>query len=324
MMGINFEKMSKVIHKHFDTDYIDIFRKVDGFVERQEIYSNISCNIEIKQSDNPDPTAIDVTPIISSLIIHMPNWVDVRNNDYIVAKKMSHSGEILHVYRGVCGEPAQWQSRKTVNMTMESLESDKPVTPPPPQEQSQVLVYFRDISDDKEIRSKIIEVVEQGKATNIYPLTIENHSLEQSFLDGQQVETGIVTIENPKAEGHEVIFKYSQVNINSFFRILTNGVYTKDNGSLGYGLHLYSKIPVLGVSGEDGNLIFKTRSNKVEHEEIGIINFSIGTKIKTNLGEWLEITTTPTKLEDGTYMFETKSYVPTEQEQNAYETHWYD
>ena len=322
-MTVNFEKISNTIHKHFDIDLMDIYRAVEGSSERVEIYSNVPCNIEINQEDNPDPTAIDVVPIISTLVIHMQNWVDVRNNDYIIAKKMSNDGQILAVYSGVCGEPAVWQSRKTINMQMSAIKDDKPVTPPPPKEQSDVRIYFRDVSDDREIKSSIVQVVQQGVVANIFPVTIENYSLEQSFLDGQQVETGAVTIQDPKAEGHEVIFKYSQVQVISSFRVLAKGAYTMDDGSLAFGLHLYAKTPILGVSDLDDGYIIKTQSNKVDHEELGNINLSVGTKIKTNLGNWLEITTTPQKLEDNSYMFETKFYTPTAEEQNAYVTNWY-
>ena len=322
-MGINFEAISDKIHKHFDTDLIDIHRKIDESADRVEIYSNIPCNIEINQEDNPNPTAIDVTPIVSSLIIHMPNWVDVKNNDYIIAKRMSNSNQILAVYRGVCGEPAVWQSRKTINMQMSAIEEDKPVTPPPPVEQSIVKVYFRDISDDREIRSSVEQILEQGKTSNIYPVTIENYSLKQSFLDGEQVETGVVTINDPQADGHEVVFKYSQQFVISSFRLLVKGAYTTDNGSLASGYHLYAKTPILSIAGINGNYSIQVESNKIVHEDLGNIRLSVGSIIKTNTEEWLKISSIPTKLSDGTYFFETESYEPTEEEQNAYETHWY-
>lgn len=322
-MGINFEAISDKIHKYFDTDLMDIHRKIDESAGRVEIYSNIPCNIEINQEDNPDPTAIDVTPIVSSLIIHMPNWVDVKNNDYIIAKRISNSNQILAVYRGVCGEPAIWQSRKTINMQMSAIEEDKPVTLPPPVEQSIVKVYFRDISDDREIRSSVEQILEQGKTSNIYPVTIENYSLEQSFLDGEQVETGVVTISDPQADGHEVVFKYSQQFVISSFRLLVKGAYTMDNGSLASGYHLYAKTPILSIAGINGNYSIQVESNKIVHEDLGNIRLSVGSIIKTNTEEWLKISSTPTLLSDGTYFFETEPYEPTAEEQNAYETHWY-
>lgn len=322
-MKINFEKISDKIHEYFDTDLMDIYRKIDESAERVEIYSNIPCNIEINQEDNPDPTAIDVTPKISSLIIHMQNWVDVKNNDYIVAKRISNSNQVLTAYRGVCGEPAVWQSRKTINMQMISIGEDKPVTPPPPIEQSIAKVYFRDISDDREIRSSVEQVLEQGKTSNIYPVTIENYSLEQSFLDGKQVETGVVTIEDPQEDGHEVVFKYSQQFVISSFRLLVKGAYTTDSGSLATGYHLYSKTPILSVAGVDGNYIIQVESNRIDHEDLGNIKLSVGSIIKTNTEQWLRISSTPTRLLDGTYSFETEPHEPTQEELNAYITNWY-
>lgn len=323
-MGINFARISEVISKNFDIDLMDIYREVDGFVERQEIYSNISCNIEIVQADNPDPTAIDVTPIISSIRIHMPNWVDIRNNDYIVAKRMSNNREILQVYRGVCGEPATWQARKSVIMKMTTVKNDESVTPPPPIVQSIITIHFRDISDNQEINPDIVKVVEQGVPYRVQPLAFEGFSLESAFLDNEQVETGIVTIENPQESGHTVVFKYSKLNSPSSFRLLVNGFYTKDNGSIGDGLHLYTSMPIISVTNNNEVYTFVLNSDIISHEEIGDIKLEIGSKFKTNSNTWFRITTEPIKLDNGQCTFNAEEYTPTRQEQEAYLTHWYD
>lgn len=324
-MGVNFEKISNIISENFDIDLMDIYREVGGFVERQEIYSNIACNIEIVQADNPDPTAIDVTPIISSIKIHMPNWVDIRNNDYIVAKRMSNNRQIIQVYRGVCGEPATWQARKSVNMTMSTIEDENtPVTPPPPISQSVITMHFRDISDDQELRSDVVKVVEQGVPYRVQPLTFEGFSLEQAFLDNEQVPTGIITIQNPQESGHDVTFKYQKLVTPNSFRLLVNGFYTKDDGSVGNDLHLYSSMPISSITENNGIYTLTLDFDTIDHEEIGEIKLGIGSKLKTNTDTWLEIVTESIRLNNGQYTFEAEEYTPTQAEQNAYITHWYD
>ena len=324
-MGINFEKISNIISENFDIDLMDIYREVEGFVERQEIYSNIACNIEIVQADNPDPTAIDVVPIVSSIRIHMPNWVDVRNNDYIIAKRMSNDRQILQVYRGVSSEPAVWQARKSINMKMSTIEDDStPITPPPPISQSIVTIHFRDISDDQELNPDVVKVVEQGTPYRVQPLTFEGFSLEQAFLDNEQVPTGIVTIQNPQESGHDVMFKYQRLVTPNSFRLLVNGFYTKDDGSVGNGLHLYSSMPIISITQNNGIYTLVLDFDTIDHEEIGDIKLGIGSKLKTNTDIWLEITTESIKLDNGKYSFNAEQYTPTQTEQDAVITHWYD
>lgn len=316
---INFGAISEPLHNFLDSDYIDIYRKSADSAKREEIYSNISCHIAINTADNPNPNSVDTKPIITSLVIHMPTWVDIKNDDYVIAKKMNISGEILALYSGTVGYPAVSMARQSVNMNMETLEVTEPITPVPPQNKSQVIISYLNVDNDEKIKSDLIQTVEQGVTVNFFPPNINNYELNKSVLDGQEMPLGAITIEDPTAEGHEIQFLYKAVSIISSFRVLVNGPYTKDNGTLGSGYHLYSKIPILAVS---ENLI-NIPVNKFIHDEIGIINITEGTKIKDNLGNWHIIKTNPQKIDDY-YMCEIADYEPKEAEQNAYETHWYE
>lgn len=316
-MTINFEIIGKKIHKFFDSDLMDIKR--NGI----EIYSNIPCNIQINSADNPDPTAIDVTPIISSLTIHMDNYVDIQNNDYIIAKRMSHNKEILEVYRGVCGFPSVWQSRKSVTMAMNTLSNDGEVTPPPPLEQSIITINYKDLQNEV-IKPETSKIAEVGKQVDIFPPAIDGYTLKNSYLDGELQADLTIIIPEAKAEGHNVLFEYETTQDITYLRILVNGVYTKDNGSLGYGYHLYKKIPILSVIGSNGNYVLKTSVNKVLHDDNGELKLTKGTKLKLyNSKEWVEIVSEATAVTDG-YEFETQAYTPTEAEENAVETNWYE
>lgn len=311
---INFEVISNIISQNFDIDLIDIKR--NGI----EIYSNVPCNIQINSADNPDTTAIDVVPIISSLTIHMNQYVDIQNNDYIVAKRMSNNREILEVYTGVCGFPSVWQSRKSVNMAMNTLSSDVEVTPPPPIEKSVITIQYID-TDGNEIKPTTEKAFELGKEAIIYPTQIDGYELDTIYLDNMQADVPIV-IPITKEE-HSILAVYKVSSKNEYLRILANGIYTKDDGSLANGYHLYKRIPILNIMEENGEYIIETPTKDIEHEDNGVLELKIGTKIKLfNSNEWAIISENPLKTLDG-YKFTAEHYTPQENEANAYICNWY-
>lgn len=313
---MDFEKISKVTSKYFDIDLLDIKR--NGI----EIYSNVPCNIQINQSDNPDTTAIDVVPIISSLTIHMEQYVDIQNNDYIVAKRMSKDRKILEVYTGVCGFPSVWQARKSVNMKMETLSSETEVTPPPPMNKSEITISYVDLLNN-EIKPKEIKTVEKGNQVNVYPLNIDGYDIKYAYLDNELLSSTVVTILETK-ENHNIIFQYDKSTENEYLRILANGVYTRDDGSLAYGYHLYKKIPILSIIGENGIYTIETPIKEIEHEDNGLLELKVGTKIKLfNSNEWVRISGNPVKTSDG-YKFTVEPFTPQENEASAYICNWYE
>lgn len=128
MKKINFEPIGEAL-KAFDTDLISISRKMeiqnpDGTTGETDIntpiYKNVACHVAFVTADNPDTKTSDTKPIIVGLQINCPLEVDLQNGDYIVAKKMSDSGEVLEIYKGVIGEPTVSQSRKSAEMKMET------------------------------------------------------------------------------------------------------------------------------------------------------------------------------------------------------------
>lgn len=314
---INFEVIGKKIHKYLDTDLMDIKRN------GQEIYSNIPCNIQINQADNPDPTAVDVVPIISSLTINMPQYVDVQNNDRIVAKRMSNDGKVLEVYKGNCGFPSVWQARKSVNMTMSTLQADDDVTPPPPKEQSVIKIDYKDLIGNI-IKPSIEKIVEANKQADIFPAMIDGYELKNSYLDGVLQDSQTVIIPSASKDGHNVLFEYDTTSIITYLRVLVNGAYTKDDGAFAFGYHLYKKMPIKSVAGSNGNYILTTDIDRFVHDDNGEIKFTKGLKLKLFASnEWVQISSNPVLTDDG-YEFETEPYIPTESEANAYITGWYE
>ena len=288
-----------------------------------EIYSNLPCNIQINKSDNADPDAVDVVPIITSLTINMDIWLDVRNDDYITAKRMSHDGEILEVYVGKCGYPATWQGRKSVDMAMATLKSPSEVTPPPPKNQSIVLIKCQNLLGQN-IQPVLRKIAELGKKFTYYPPVIDGYSLKNTYLDGILQAENFIDIQTLENESYDVKFEYEETSENSYLRILHYGVYTEDDGSIEYGNHLYKKIPIEKISGSNGNYTITTKVNKVLHEDNGELKLDKGTKIKLfSSNEWAMITTNATQTLDG-YEFNTEPYTPTQAEENAYVCNWYE
>lgn len=125
MGTVNFEPIGKVISDAFDSDRMDISRRVpvdnpDGTTGETgletPIYSNIICHISFVQIDNPDPNTVETRPIIQMVKISCSTDVDLQNGDLITAYKKSDSGETLDTYIGIIGEPVITMSRQTAEM----------------------------------------------------------------------------------------------------------------------------------------------------------------------------------------------------------------
>ena len=322
-MGIDFTQLASPISQAFDTDFMDVYRQVEGSPERDLIIINAPCHIAIKTTDNADPTSVDVQPIITSLRLHFDNSIKVKNNDYIIAKKCDTKGNVLHYYSGIVGEPAVSMARQSVNMQMSTLkEQDEPPTPPPaPVDESiDITINYLD-SDEQPIKPSAIQKAKLNSKAVIKPIEIEDYYLDRVTLNSELVPTGDVIIENVEDENYEINFYYQTESEIMSIRPLVNGYYTMDNGNVKKGYHLYAEIPVLSVTSENS---IKLASNKFYHEEIGTLEFSTEeteytvNKFRDNLDNWHIITAIPARVEDG-YIITFADTEPVE----AYECHWY-
>lgn len=125
-MKANFESIGKAM-EYFDTDKMDIARKQaienpDGTTGETgldtPIYIDVPCHISFVKADNPDTNTVDVQPVITGLKINCSLDIDLQKGDYITAKKLSSTGEVLETYRGIIGFPTVTQSRKSAEMEM--------------------------------------------------------------------------------------------------------------------------------------------------------------------------------------------------------------
>lgn len=317
-MGFDFGRISDVISKVVDTDYIDIQRDIGGSL--QEVYSNIPCHVAYSSVDNPDPNSVDIKPIIQSLTIHIRQWVDVRNNDFIIAKKVGSDGKLIAVYSGRCGNPVVSQGRKKILVTMSATEPEEP-TPLPPKESVKVSILC--VSGTEELKSDEMET-KPGEPLLIIPPAIDGYSVSECWIDGVQQENTEAYIDEVSKDGNAVLFTYATADNPVFFRFLVNGLYTKDDGGLAKGWHQYKKTGIDSVVfiGET----YTITSNDVEyvHEDNGKkLGVKVGTKIVLFPGDVFAEVTEILERENGKVSFIATPYVPTEAELNSYVCGWY-
>ena len=323
-MVVDFTQLANPISKAFDSDFIDVYRDVKETAGRELLYENVPCHIAIKTTDNADPTSVDVQPIIKSLAIHCNNFVDLKNNDYIVAKKTDTKGNALHYYSGLIGEPSVSMARQYVNMRMETLKpTDEPPTPPPAPDGILITINYL-TEDDIELRDSVEQYASVGSKLTVKPLIIDNYKINRIVVNGTDINsTKEVVIEELEDNDYSIDFYYQEIQGIEYIRPLVNGYYTKDNGNVKSGYHLYAKIPVLDVINENS---IKLKSDRFEHEEIGTIRFAkeeikgkTCNKFIDNFDNWHIITANPEKVNDG-YIITFDDTEPVD----AYITHWYD
>lgn len=313
MNKVDFTLLSNPISDALDSDYFDIYRQIDGSPERDLYASNIRCHIAIKTTDNPDPNSVDVQPIITSLRIHCGTWVDLKNNDYIIAKKCDLLGNVLHYYSGIVGEPAVSMARQSVNMEMSTLkQGDEPIPPPPPEDEkvSVIINYYDEVGEP--IRDSVVQEYRKGSDVVINSLPIDNYELVGIEINDETVEKAEI---NDIQEDTTVNFYYEATTVITSIRMLVNGDYIKDNGQFAYGLHLYAPISVLSVNGNT----LRLASNKFNHEEIGTITIKKDDKFRDNFDNWHIVTLEPEKTNSGYVV----TFTDTEEPSDYYITHWY-
>jgi hypothetical protein len=316
-MSFNFGRIANIISTFMDSDFIDLKRDVDGFLT--QIYTNIPCHIEYNNTDNPDPNTVDIKPIIQSIKIYFPLWVDIQNNDYIIAKKCDDKKNILAVYSGRCGNPIVYQSRKEVLMEMGSTESDVPV-PTPAEDRIKIIIKY--VCDNEDIHSSIEELVNKNSSYTIFAPQFEGYNAIGYYLDDIYYENDTVNIVDVGEIDHNIKFVYEVSILPKSFRHLVNGLYTKDDGSLDIGYHLYKKIPIDSIvnNGDNTYTIVCDDVNMTHHDNFKILDISVGTKIVAGSLYLIidSVEKTGSKVE-----FVASVFNPTDSERNAYECDWY-
>ena len=120
-----------------------------------------------------------------------------------------------------------------------------------------------------------------------------------------------------------VSFEYEAATEISYMRLLLNGLYTKDNGSLASGYYLYKKMP-LTLLASNGSYDVTMEDITVIQEDTGdIIRIEENTKAVLFAGYVFAQVESIEELVDS-YRLKLVPYEPTEEERKAYLTEWYD
>jgi hypothetical protein len=319
MSGFNFGQIGNIISEFFDTDYVDIKRDTSG--QLQEVYSNIPCHIAFSSVDNPNPETVDIKPIIQSLTIHFALWVDIKNNDFIIAKKMDNDGNLLAVYSGRCGNPIVSQGRKKVSVIMSATESEIP-TPVPPKNPINIKLEY--LSDGVQIKDSINLNIEKGDNFTLSAPLIDNYLAVDCQID-DELQGSTTAIINNVQEEHTVKFIYESISVSTGFRYLVKGLYTKNDSSLANGYHLYKKLNIDSISEEDNVYTITCDDTEIEHEDNGeILEISVGAKLVLVPNDiFVKVTEVITRI-NGKVTFNAIQFTPTQEELNAYVCDWYD
>lgn len=320
MSGFNFGQIGNIMSELFDSDFIDIKRDVGSNL--QEMYSNVPCHIAFASTDNPDPTTVDTKPIIQSINVHMPLWVDIKNNDFIVAKRMDSEGNLLKTYSGRCGNPIVSEGRQKVLMTMSATESEEP-TPVPPKDPAIIKINY--LSSGIPIQDSIEKTVEIGSVFSMTAPVIEGYSAEYCVIDGIKQESATVYIADVKDVGNTIDFVYTVSETPNMMRFLVNGLYTKDDGSLANGWHQYKKIDIDSISESDETFTITCDNVKWTHEDNGkSLSIKAGAKLVLIPRNIFVKVDNIVGVSNNKVTFTATEFTPTEAEENSYVTGWYD
>ena len=317
---MDFGKIGGVLHKYFDTDYIDIKRDVAGTL--REIYSNIPCHVAYSSVDNPDPTSVDTKPIIQSITIHLENYVDIQNNDFIIAKKIGSDGSLIATYSGRCGNPVVSQGRKKVLMQMSGTQAENP-TPLPPKSPAIITVEY--FCNDSAILDSEKQEAEIGIAFDLTAPVIEGYKVAECYIDGIKQESATAHIDSVNESGHTIRFVYAVSDIPEFFRFLVNGLYTKDSGSLAKGYHLYKKVDIDSVEIDGNEYTITSDDVDLTHSDNGkLLTVIEGAEMLLIPSNVFVSVNEIVKREKGKVTFTATAFEPTEKQKDAYICGWYD
>ena len=319
-MGFDFGQIGGIVSNVMDTDYIDIRRDVDSSLV--EVYSNIPCHIAYISIDNPDEKTVDIKPIVQGIRVHVPLWVDIRNNDFLIAKKVGSDGSLIATYSGRCGMPVVSQGRKKVMMEMSATEPYEP-TPVPPIDPIEITISF--LYGNEPISPEMVNLVENGGEFSFLAPKIEGYSFLYMLLDNEtRIDTSTITLSNVTAP-HSVKVVYEVSATVDSFRFLIKGLYTKDDGMLANGWHTYKSIPIDAISESEGTYTITSDNVVLEHRDNGkIMSIKVDALMVLYPNELMVKVKTVGTPQDGKVTFTAIPFTPTQEQANYYFTRWYD
>ena len=118
-MAFDFGIISEVLTAVFDGDLMTVKRNIEvprpnrpPITEEVEIYTDLPCFFDFKQSDNPNPQTVDTRPINITGILFCDESIELQNADFITVRKMTTQGTVLEIYQGEIGKPSVYPSHQ--------------------------------------------------------------------------------------------------------------------------------------------------------------------------------------------------------------------
>lgn len=258
---IPLELMRDIRHKLMDRDFVDIRRQLPGYAQFVEVHSNVPCSLQERRTTVP---AIDpmTQPILQRMVVSaLPN-VDILNGDILICKKMNLSGRnMLAHYQMRAEMPYVSQSRQRVEGEMQARGETYVPTPPPIQPEEGYAVVHIGFKDThyEEIQNTI---------TYSLPLNIEWVYLLpelQGFIFYGWSVNGIIMYPPdttgssndptprqitlaPTEKTYHIVLKYQPISEPYAIRLIATGMFMRNDGSFGFGMHTFRLMPILYIS----------------------------------------------------------------------------
>ena len=186
-----------------------------------------------------------------------------------------------------------------------------------------LVIYY--LYDNAQIQDSIIQEVEENSSFTLVAPIIEGYEIQYCVIDGEKQETSDVHISDVGSENHLIEFVYDVSLKPSIMRIIVNGLYTKDDGSLANGYHQYKKINIDSISESEGIFAITCDNINWVHEDNGKpLSIKVGTKLVLIPGNIFVQVDEIVDVENNKVTFKATEFTPTEAEKNSYVTGWYD
>lgn len=84
------------------------------FYESEPKYTDIPGRLSFSSDDTGADSEVDETPIRYNPKLFCAHDVDVRAGDYIVLRRYSDDGKIIHTYKGVAAQPSWYSTHQEI------------------------------------------------------------------------------------------------------------------------------------------------------------------------------------------------------------------
>ena len=244
------EGLQSRVQDTFSATYLDIRRQVGGV----STYVSVNNVVRTTRSSTDNPEAIPTSniPVIQTIEVHMPLYVDVRNGDTLTVKHVDSKNQITDAFRGVAAAPYTNDGRKHVSFVLQALGRDDiindvipppPIDTPEPNEYSVITTEFVD-TNGVAIRAPIVYNAIKGKELTIEALALHGWDFSHTEFRDNVYDVDVVAF-TPSEPAYTVRFVYEAVTYPLYLRPFFTGRYRRTDGTLvttGNLAHWYRRV----------------------------------------------------------------------------------